>query len=296
MEPISTDLLLGLPAILMAAQEGSATRAGARLGVTTATALRRIEGAEEALGVRLFERLPTGLEPTEALGKILPWAEQVVAATRGMLKEVADGLLPEAGVVRVTSPPVVSSHLLAPAAKALREAHPRITLELAGSNTMVHMERLEADIAIRGQKPTQGDLVVRKLVEFDLVVAGAEALVSGCRSRALEELPWLSWERGLHELPESVWLAQAVPGAQVVLRAAEFNTLLGAAQAGLGVILMPAALARLQGLTVVEACPPYGPRGALWMVAHRALRDVARVSIVWDWLVSYFQALEELEG
>ncbi|MEM1348545.1 MAG: LysR family transcriptional regulator, partial [Myxococcota bacterium] len=145
---ISTELFVGLTAIVAAAEEGSATRAAARLGVTPATCLRRIEAAEGALGVRLFERLPTGLEGTAALEALSPWVEQAMAAARGMLSEVADGLDPAVGVVRIASAPLVSTHILAPAARAFNATYPKITLELVGSNALAHMERLEADIAI----------------------------------------------------------------------------------------------------------------------------------------------------
>jgi len=114
---ISTDVFVGLTAIVAAAEEGSATRAAARLGVTPATCRRRIDAAEAALGVRLFERLPTGLERTPALEALPPWAEPAMAAARGMVPEVAGGLDPAGGGGRVAGAPVVSAHLIAPAAE-----------------------------------------------------------------------------------------------------------------------------------------------------------------------------------
>lgn len=292
MQTIPTELFTGLTAIIAAFEEGSATRAAAKLGVTTATALRRIEAAEDALGVRLFERLPTGLEATSALEALLPWAEQAMAAARGMLGEVASGLVPGVGVVRIASTPVVSTHIMAPAAAAFKEHHPDIVLELVGSSTIAHMERLEADIALRGFKPTAGDLVARKLMSFDLVVAGAPGYFDA--SAKLDALPWLTWARDMEELPEAHWLAHAVPDAHIALRAAELTTLLEAARVGVGVLLIPAPLAYAQGFEIIDACPPFEPSGALWMIAHRALRDISRVDKVWRWLIEYFEALAQM--
>ncbi len=189
MESVPSEVLVGLAAVVVAAEEGSATQAASRLGITAATALRRIDGAERALGLRLFDRYPTGLRPTDALRALLPWAEQAIAALRGLVGEVADGLDPAAGVVRIASAPAVSAHVLAPAARAFNAAHPKITLELLGSNELVRMEQLEADIALRGVKPTPSELVAKCVLQFDLVVAAAPELAAGYNPEAMSEVP-----------------------------------------------------------------------------------------------------------
>ncbi|MEM1348925.1 MAG: LysR substrate-binding domain-containing protein, partial [Myxococcota bacterium] len=109
----------------------------------------------------------------------------------------------------------------------------------------------------------------------------------------LGALPWLAWSREQGHLPEARWLEQVVPGAKVALHAADFVALFEAARAGMGVFLVPGPMARLEGLAILDGAPPLGPRGALWMVAHRALRAVGRVDCVWRWLIEHFARLKQ---
>ena len=208
------------------------------------------------------------------------------------MQEIAQGLEPGVGVVCITSAPAISTYLLAPAVKRFAQEHPAITLELLGSNTMAHMDRLEADIAIRPVKPDQGDLVTRRLLDFDLVVAGHPDLARGYDPGHFHKLPWLTWTRSMGALPEAQWLARASPDARVVMRAAQLTTIVEAARAGVGVFLTAPLFARALGLHVVDHAPPLSPRGSLWMVAHRALRRVERVDTVWRWLIAYVEELE----
>jgi DNA-binding transcriptional LysR family regulator len=286
---VPMELLVGVPAVLAVAREGSATRAAAVLATTTATVLRRIDGAEEALGVRLFERLPTGLVATGALAVVLPWAEQCVAAVEGMQRDVTGLDLLPSGVVRVAVPPALGA-LLVPRLGALREAWPRVVVELVASNAVADLGRQEADLAVRPLRPTEGDLVTKRVGDYRTVVACVPELVG----RGLAEVPWVGWEGTLAHIPEARWLAAAVPQAHVVLRASDMTTLLAAAQAGLGAVVVAEPLAaQIPGLVEMPGTEGMGlPTGALWLVAHRALRDVPRVAIVWRWLEGCFDAME----
>jgi DNA-binding transcriptional LysR family regulator len=74
------------------------------------------------------------------------------------------------------------------------------------------------------------------------------------------------------------------------MRSTELGTLVAAAKAGVGVVLMAEAVGeRAGGLVPVPIPIPPSPEGALWLVAHAALRPVARVAAVWDWLVESFR-------
>jgi DNA-binding transcriptional LysR family regulator len=92
----------------------------------------------------------------------------------------------------------------------------------------------------------------------------------------------------LSATPESSWLREHIPDARVVLRASDLQVLLGAAQSGIGAVVVAEPLGRFAGL--VPLPPRHAmPEGVLWLVAHRALRPVPRVDAVWNWLVSAFK-------
>jgi len=283
-------VLHGLVALLAMAEERSATRAARRLVTTPATVLRRLDALEEALGVRLFDRLPTGLLPTPALERILPWAEQAVGAVVGMQRETSGLEEAPRGTVRVAVPTAVASSFLVPALPDFRARHPDIVIEFASEVAVVDLPHRDADLALRTLRPTQGALVARKLAPFRFVLACAPSLLGGARRTKrrkvnLSALPWIQWDTRTMDVAEARWLAEHVPDAQVVMRASDMPTIMRAAQLGLGAIVVAEPLAaQFDGLVSIPTKLAL-PEGATWLVAHQALRHVPRVDAVWNWIV-----------
>jgi DNA-binding transcriptional LysR family regulator len=239
---------------------------------------------EDALGARLFDRTPGGLLPTPALERVLPWAEQAMDALAQMKGELA-GLerVPE-GVVRVAVLPGVSRFLLAPALPRLLARHPGLAIELLPASAVVDLTRREADLAIRTVRPESGDLVIQRLATFRIAFMAAPELLGSRRKVALSQLPWLDFAEEMSGTPESTWRRAQVPVARVVLRSPDVETLIGAARAGLGALAVAQPLGMAAGGLVELPTAAPSPEGALWLVAHRALRHVPRVAVVWDWV------------
>ena len=74
---------------LAVAQETSVRKAASVLGVSHSTVLRRITVLEEMLGVRLFERLPTGYFTTEAGDEIRNSALRIEEETTAINRRIA---------------------------------------------------------------------------------------------------------------------------------------------------------------------------------------------------------------
>ncbi|HEU4408112.1 MAG TPA: substrate-binding domain-containing protein, partial [Polyangiaceae bacterium] len=214
--------------------------------------------------------------------------EQAEAAAAGMVRELSGLETRPVGRVRLAVLSTIASLFVVPALPRLRESYPELTLELAPATALVDLATREADLAIRTVRPAKGELVVQRLASFRLAVVRSPGLALR-RGAPLAELPWLSWDAGLAHLPEARWLAAHVPGARVVFRATELATLLVAAQRGVGLLVAPSAVAeRAGGLEPFEVPSAPPTEGAVWLVAHAALRPVARVAAVWDWLVGSF--------
>lgn len=276
----NVDLLLALEAT------GSATQAAGVLKATTATVLRRLERLESELGVRFFDRHPNGLRPTPAFALVRPWAEQAQAAAVGLLRQLSQVEQRPAGVVRLACPPVVGSLFIVPALGSLRARFPELVVELVPATALVDLAQREADLALRTVKPTGGELVVQRLSTYRLGVFGAPHLRPLVRKpRRLADFPWVGWSSNMGAVPEAQWLSHVAPDAQVVFRSNELGALLAAARAGLGAIAVADVVASRAGdLEPLKVATPPLPEGAMWMVAHQALRPVPRVAAVWDWV------------
>jgi DNA-binding transcriptional LysR family regulator len=265
--------------------------AAGTLGVDASTVSRRLAALEEELGAALFDRNREGITATEAAENLMPVAEEIEA---GMMRfaNAAQGLEREAsGLVRVACAPDVAVVLLLPLFKELLARHPALRIEVEESTTPLDLTRREADLAVRVLRPVRGDLVVTRLMQAQWVLAASPELAASVgKLRAWGDVPWISWtERNAHA-PLPRWLAKHAREIEPILRTDSFAVQLAAAAAGLGVILVPEPSATHHGLARVKVAPALKegaqdwPVSELFLVTHRALREVPRVRVVWDLL------------
>jgi DNA-binding transcriptional LysR family regulator len=154
------------------------------------------------------------------------------------------------------------------------------------------LTRREADLALRAARPESGDLVAVKIADEQdrLFTSPAYAAELGT-VRELGDARWIGWEPELRHLPSARWLNERVPEEKVALRTSSVAAQLGAAEAGLGVVLLPDSYGKRRQLAPIRLSPglraslPPTPYRSLWLIAHRATRDVPRVAAVWETIV-----------
>ena len=75
------------------------------------------------------------------------------------------------------------------------------------------------------------------------------------------------------------------------MRSSSINALLSAAEHGVGLVLLTDAFRRVRPLVPAKLSPKIAAQTGdltkleLWLVGHRALRDVPRVAVVWDFII-----------
>ncbi|NWA86133.1 LysR family transcriptional regulator [Pseudomonas sp. D2002] len=151
-------------------KEGSLSGAARQLGITQPTVGRHIAALETALGVVLFTRSPTGLLPTAVAHTMRAHAE-TMERTAAALERAASSKGDEVrGVVRVSASEVVGVEVLPPIITELRRQHPHLRVELILTNRLIDLLQLEADIAVRMVRPSQEQLLARRvgLIEVGL--------------------------------------------------------------------------------------------------------------------------------
>ncbi len=285
-----------VPVFLGAYRLRNLGQAARRLGLDTSTMSRRLTQLEESLGARLFERGRQGLVPTQVAEQILPAAETMESAHRQLTRDASDVETEAEGVVRISAAPGVADAFVAPSLARLRELHPAISIELDVSTRVLDLTRYEADLALRF-KPSRGaELLATKVATARWVAAAAPALKQELEPvRAWSELPWITWDRDLSSLESSSWLQKHAAQAEVALRTSSFHVQLSAAERGVGAVLVPEPYLELWDLQPLEfsselvSSTKSWPVDELWLVGHRALRDVPRVAAVWSFLVRLFR-------
>jgi DNA-binding transcriptional LysR family regulator len=270
------------------------TLAGAanKLGVDTSTVSRRLAALEDALGERVFDRTREGLAPTRAAERVLGAAEAMEAAHARLSRDASNREHLAEGVVRVSTAPGLSSVFIAPALIRLRKRYPKIAIELDSSIAARDLTRHEADIAVRSVRSTGADLVTTRLTTAPWRAAAAPRVAQRFGSlSAWSDVPWIQWDRDLASLHAARWVAQHVPPTSVALRTSDFPAQLAATKSGLGVMLCPVPYIAASGLVEIGHAPALSssaqswPSDDLWLVGHRALRDVPRIAAVWDFLI-----------
>ena len=149
-------------------EAGSLSGAARSLGLSQPTLGRHIEALETALGMSLFERTLSGLKPTETALRLY---EPVAGAGRALseaalMAEGSSAVL--GGSVRLTASEMISNHVLPAMLADIRAKYPAVAIELVPSDSAENLLLREADIAVRMFRPTQLDLITKKLGSIPL--------------------------------------------------------------------------------------------------------------------------------
>lgn len=182
-DPVDWTLLRSFLAV---ADHGSLSGAARALRLTQPTLGRHVRDLEAQLGAKLFTRSARGLLPTEVAGELLPHV-RLMAATASMLaRAAASGAAPDRGTIRLAASDVVGVEILPPLIAAFRRACPLIEVELALSNRNEDLLLREADLAVRMVRPTQQQLVARKIGDVPVRLFAHRSYV---KRRGLPETP-----------------------------------------------------------------------------------------------------------
>lgn len=260
----------------------SLSGASRALGVDATTVGRRLRALEAAVGTPLVARASRGLALTEAGEQLALVAESTERGIAEVQRQVALEDEAPRGVVRLTTMDVLASRLVAPALPRLLAANPGLLLEIDTSLRVLDLSRGEADISLRLARPEQEGLVARQIGTLPLSAWVAPRWSAQIKKPS--SIPQVLF--GLRfNVVEGDWLRQRIPDGPVALRTDNVSTALSAVKVGVGLGLLPDALA--DGLVRVElgASPP--PR-AVWLSMHPTSARQKRVRTVVRWLAETF--------
>lgn len=150
------------------AETGSLSAAARALQLTQPTVGRHIDLLEEALNLPLFVRSREGMKLTQGGADLVAEAAKMETAATGFERRVAGLEEDVKGIVRISANEIFGVMILPGILPEFMQAHPEIEVELAVSNSSANLLKRDADVAIRMFRPTQNDLVARKIAELPL--------------------------------------------------------------------------------------------------------------------------------
>ncbi len=269
---------------LAVARTGSLSGAARRLGVNHSTVFRRIAGFEAAIGVRLFERLPTGYALTPAGVDTLGTAERVEADIAALDRTVTGQDLRLSGIVRITATDFLAFWLLPDHLARFRTTYRGIEIELVVGNEALNLSRRETDIALRiGNTPPE-TLVGRRVGRLTFAIYAAPAYHAAKPHIVLDQHDWIGLDEAHAALARR--FEEFLPGVRPAIRSNSVACTVRLAKAGLGLAVLPRAIAERTADLIRVAEVPETFSLDLWLLTHEDLRHTARIRAVLDFLAT----------
>jgi DNA-binding transcriptional LysR family regulator len=280
-----------LRTVLMLVRQRSLAGAAEALGVNYTTVARRVRRAEDALDVLLFERLPDGDRPTGAAHVIADHAAQMEEAEHSMMRQLQGAETALSGMLTITAPQLLIANFLSPVIDQFTKAHPHIDLRILATNELLDLTRLEADLAIRISRNPGDTLKGLRLLHQENASFANKDTANRIASDPDAMIDWIVYD-AYPTLPKGI--GPDFPNHNVRFRFDDMVAMVGAAQAGLGVVRMPMFLGRASaGLVQVPVLPPQ-PYADIWVVGHPDVWPSKKLQAFRDILVSYCKAHRKL--
>lgn len=263
-------------------EQQTLTAAAEALDVQHSTVSRRMAQLENALDVRLFDRIGKRYLLTEDGTRIYAQAQELAKDILA-LQRLARGAGDLQARVVVSAPPLVLRKLLpAHQLAAFAEAEPHIRLVLQGEARISDLHARQADIALRLLRPAQKDLAIRRLRDVRFGFYASRAYLQ----KAPDPHRFLL-------IPEHAnqgrWARQIIGRDTAALECNDFSYIKQCVMADMGIGLLPEFFASARdGLVpvAVQGGAPETLEDTLYLVMHEDVRRSPAVRTVADFLHS----------
>jgi LysR family transcriptional activator of dmlA len=249
---VERDTFAGMAALLAAVEEGSFSKAAAKLGLTPSGVSKLVARLEERLDVQLFHRTTRRMQLTEIGVFYFERARRIFDDVHSLESEVEESREKPRGVLRVTAPVVLGQIRVVPAVVAFRAEYPEVKVDLILADRVVDLVEERIDVAVRMTASPPVSYVARKLGDDRRVFCASRSYLARRgrpqRPKDLERHDCLVFCADGASVPWKVLSAAGKPVSLRVcgpLQADNTLALRDAAVAGLGIADLPAYLANV---------------------------------------------------
>jgi DNA-binding transcriptional LysR family regulator len=273
-------------AFLVTAEEGTLSAAAKALGMTQPTLSRQVSALEAQTQTTLFERVGQRLVLTDSGIELLEHARSMGNAALQFSLAASGQSQQIEGSVAISAGELDAVYRLPKIIAKLRQAEPGIDIEVIVTNQSSDLKRREADIAIRSFRPTQDDLIAKKLGEEVIWLYGTEDYLAQFPTFSdTSEIQIIGFNQNIDlsdVLNQQGWSVSKQNFGLIT----SFQILqLELCKEGLGIIFFPEFIGD-KDPSLVRAFEHMGPAFQLpvWLVCHQELRTNLRVRRVFDFI------------
>ncbi len=275
-------------AFLVTAEEGSLSAAARALGMAQPTLGRQVDGLEQELGIVLFERVGRGLTLTPSGLELLDHVRNMgEAAGRVSMTALGQSQALE-GTICISASETYAVVLLPPIIAKLRIMEPGIQVEIVVTNHASDLRRREADIAIRNFRPTEPDLIAKKIGDADAVLYATpdyvEKIGNPTKPYDLRHAEFVNMDHGGMMLKGLNTLGLGLTEANFPLLTESYLVMWELVRQGAAIGVLDAHIGDADPI-VRRVLPDLEPLVfPIWLVAHRELSTSRRIRRVYDFL------------
>lgn len=278
-------------AFLATVEEGTLSAAARALGLTQPTLGRQIAALEAALGVTLFERAGKKLILTQSGLDLVEHVQDMAAAATRISLSAAGHVQDVAGEVRISASDGHAAYMLPPVLARLFTQAPELVIEVVAENRLSDLMRREADIAIRHVRPTEPDLIAKRLKDGTGSLYAAKSWIARHgRPHCVADLTGLGMigmdndARMVAELA-----ARGLDVSQMTFPARSANSVVmwEMVRAGIGIgVMADAVAAQCPDVERIELAEFQSVQFPVWLITHRELHTSRRIRVVFDFLAA----------
>lgn len=275
-------------AFLVTAEEGSLSAAARALGMAQPTLGRQVDALERELGVTLFQRVGRGLVLTPGGLALLDHVRAMgEAANRVSLSAFGQSQSIE-GTICISASETYAAVLLPPIIAKLRLAEPRIKIEIIASHTTSDLRRREADIALRNFRPTEPDLIAKKIRDVPARLFATQNYIRKIGNPQnvvdLERADFINISSSDVFMNTLNGLGFTLTPNNFPILTENYLVMWELVKQGLGIGILDGNIGDAEPL-VQRVLPQLEPMMfPLWLVAHRELHTSQRIRVVFDLL------------
>jgi DNA-binding transcriptional LysR family regulator len=272
--------------LLALERKGKLSAASEDLCVTQSTVGRRLARLESCLGVRLMERTPNGYVATSVAQHLLEEVERLERGVLTIVRIAGRGDRRIHGAVRIAGIEPVANPILVPQLPTLHAEHPDITIELNHDTRNLSLPMRQADIGLRFVRPSQNEVIVRKICEIDFGLYGSSGYLDRWRTLGRAAHTLILSNDDVELAAQHQWLLSTTGPNKIVLKTNSYSAQFACAVNGGGLACLPCFHAeRHDDLERVSTAGAPPPAANLYLTIHRDSRETARFRIVMEWIV-----------
>ncbi len=278
-----------------AAESGSFTHAAEKLGMSQSAVSRQISALEDDLGFKLFIRHARGLVLTEVGEQLFRTAHRMAWELQQVETQMSESQDVPSGPLIVTTTVGIGSTWLSSRLDEFLKLYPLIQLEIRLNDSELDLAMREADVAIRLHRPSQSEMIQRRLFTVhNHFYASSAYLAEHGTPESVEDLdshrivsfgePVPSYLGDINFL-ERLGRPDNSP-RRAALRVNAIYGMMQACRAGIGIAMLPEYVTEEEDGLVKVLAEIEMPKYEAFFVYPPALKNSKRVGVFRDFLVA----------